>query len=137
MAVWAWADAEMPANRQFKITQLGLGIFDDCEVEITGAYLEIDGNPMEFKVGTTTDGKDITALNVAMAMHPKWPGLPPKATALECSERSLSRIMKAMKENGLAVQASSKQAGWELTEEAINHLSMTGELAIKKGGEGA
>lgn len=130
-------DAEIPVPKRFKITQIGLGVEDECGAEIKGAHLEIDGNPMEFKVGTTTDGKDITALTVAMAMHPKWPGLPGMATTLGCSERSLSRIMKAMKENGLAVQASSRQAGWELTEEAINHLSMTGELAIKKGGEGA
>lgn len=55
------------------------------------------------------------------------------ATALGCSERSLSRIMKGMKDNGLAVQAASRQAGWELTEEAINHLSMTGLLAMGGG----
>lgn len=125
-------DAELPANRLFKITQLGLAIFDDCGVEITGAYLEIDGNPMEFKVGTRTNGSDILALDVAKAMHPKWPGVPPMATALGCSERSLSRIMRAMKDNGMAVQASSKQAGWELTEAAIDYLSMTGALVLKK-----
>lgn len=126
-------DAELPANRLFKITQLGLGVFDDCGVEINGAHLEIDGNPMEFKVGTRTNGTDITALDVAKAIHPKWLGVPPTATKLGCSERSLSRIMRAMKDNGLATQAS-KQSGWELTEEAINHLSMTGELAMNKDG---
>lgn len=124
-------DAEIPTPKRFKITKLGLGVFDDCEVEITGAYLEIDGNPLEFKVGTRQNGGDITALDVARAMHPKWPGVPPMTTALGCSERSISRIMKAMKENGMAVQASSKQAGWELTEEAINHLSMAADLALK------
>lgn len=124
-------DAEIPVPKKFKITKLGLGVFDDCEVEITGAYLEIDGNPLEFKVGTRQNGGDITALDVARAMHPKWPGVPPMCDALKCSQRSISRIMKAMKENGMAVQASSKQAGWELTEEAINHLSMAADLALK------
>lgn len=128
-------DAEIPTPKRFKITQIGLGVEDECGTEIQGAHLEIDGNPMEFKVGARTTGADITALDVARAMHPKWIGLPPMATALGCSDRSLSRIMKAMKENGLAVQASSKQAGWELTEEAINHLSMTGKLAINRGDE--
>lgn len=125
-------DAEMPANRQFKITQLGLGIFDDCEVEITGAYLEIDGNPMEFKVGTATDGKDILALDVATAMHPKWQGVAPMCDALKCSQRSISRIMKAMKDNGLAVQASSRGSSWQLTEAAIDYLSMTGKMVVDK-----
>lgn len=125
-------DAEMPANRQFKITQLGLGIFDDCDVEITGAYLEIDGNPMEFKVGTATDGKDILALQVAAAMHPKWPGVPGMCDALKCSQRSISRIMKAMKDNGLAVQASSRGSSWQLTEAAIDYLSMTGKIVLDK-----
>lgn len=124
-------DAEIPAPKKFKITKLGLGVFDDCEVEITGAYLEIDGNPLEFKVGTRQNGGDITALDVARAMHPKWPGVPPMCDALKCSQRSISRIMKAMKDNGMAVQASSKQAGWELTDEAINHLSMAADLVLK------
>lgn len=125
-------DAEMPANRQFKITQLGLGIFDDCEVEITGAYLEIDGNPMEFKVGTATDGKDILALDVAKAMNPKWQGVVAMCDALKCSQRSISRIMKAMKDNGLAVQASSRGSSWQLTEAAIDYLSMTGKIVLDK-----
>ena len=125
-------DAELPANRMFKITQTGLGIKDECDVEINGAYLEIDGNPLDFKVGTRTNGSDILARDVARAMYPKWLGVPPTASALGCSERSLSRIMKAMKDNGLAVQASSKQAGWELTEEAINQYSMTAEIVLDK-----
>jgi hypothetical protein len=120
-------DAEMPADRHFKIAQIGLGIEDDCGVEIHGAYLEIDGNPLEFKVGTRTNGTDITALDVAKAMHPTWPGVPPMAIALGCSERSLSRVMKAMKDNGMA---DGGKGGWNLTEEAINHLSMTGHLIM-------
>lgn len=128
-------DAEIPAPRKFKITQLGLGIQDDCGVEINGAYLQVDGNPMDFKVGTRQNGGDITALDVARLMHPKWPGAIPMCDALKCSQRSISRIMKSMKDNGLAVQASSKQSGWELTEEAINHLSMAADLVIKKAND--
>jgi hypothetical protein len=124
-------DAEMPADRRFKISQIGLGMEDDCGVEITGAYLEIDGNPLDFKVGTRTNGTDIKAIDVAKLMHPKWPGSAPMVATLGCSERSLSRIMKAMKDNAMAVQASSKQAGWELTEEAINQLSLTGFFVVE------
>jgi hypothetical protein len=124
-------DAEIPCDRHFRIVQIGLGIEDECGIEITGAHLEMDGNPLEFKVGTRTNGSDITALDVAKVMHPKWPGVPPMVTSLGCSERSLSRIMKAMRDNGMATQAVSKQAGWELTEEAINHLSMTGFLVVE------
>jgi len=53
------------------------------------------------------------------------------ATNLGCSERALSNIMKAMKDNGLAVQGANRKNGWELTEQAIDHLSMTAELAIE------
>ena len=120
-------DAEMPAERRFKITQIGLGVEDDCGVEIMGAYIEVDGNPLEFKVGTRTNGTDITALDVAKAMYPKWPGVPPMAASLGCSDRSISRVMKAMKDNNMA---SGGKGGWELTEEAINHLSMTGFLVL-------
>ena len=131
MQVTKMKDAEIPANRRFKITQIGLSVEDDCGVEITGAYLEIDGNPLEFKVGTRQNGTDITALDVAKAMYPRWPGVPPMASTLGCSERSMSRVMKAMKDQGMAVQASSKQAGWELTEAAIDHLSMTGFIVVE------
>jgi len=124
-------DAEIPADRHFRISQIDLGIKDDCDVEITGAFLEIDGNPLDFKVGSRTNGSDLTALDVAKAMYPKWPGVPPMAASLGCSDRSLSRIMKAMKDLGMAEQASSRQAGWYLTEQAIDHLSMTGFVAIQ------
>ena len=120
-------DSEIPDTRRFKIAQTGLGVTDDCGIEIMGAYLEIDGNPLEFKVGTRTNGTDITALDVAKAMHPKWPGVPPMVATLGCSERSLSRVMKAMKDNGMA---DGGKGGWYLTEAAINHLSMTGFLAL-------
>jgi len=124
-------DAEMPAKRRFKIVQTGLGMHDECDVEITGAYLEVDGNPLEFVVGKRTNGTDISAMDVARAMYPKWPGVPPMATTLGCSERSLSRVMKAMGDNGMAVQASSRQSGWALTEDAINHLSMSGHIVLE------
>lgn len=124
-------DAELPSDRRFKISQLGLDITDDCGVEITGAYLEVDGNPLEFKVGTRQNGGDITALDVAKAMYPKWIGVPPMAASLGCSDRSISRIMKAMKDNGMAVQSSNKREGWELTEIAIDHLSMTGFIVVE------
>jgi hypothetical protein len=121
-------DAEIPTDRRFKITQIGLGMEDDCGVEITGAYIEVDGNPMDFKVGARTNGTDLTALDVAKAMYPRWPGVPPMAATLGVSERSLSRIMKAMRDSNMA---TGGKGGWELTEEAINHLSMTGFLALQ------
>ena len=123
-------DAELPADRRFRISQIGLGIEDDCGLEINGAHLEVDGNPLEFKVGTRTNGTDITALDVAKAMHPKWPGVPPMALSLGCSERSISRVMKAMKDNSMA---DGGKGGWSLSEVAIDHLSMTGFLVL--GGE--
>ena len=124
-------DAEQPSPRRFRIAQIGLGVMDECGIEITGAHLEIDGNPLDFRVGTSTSGAPISALQVARAMHPAWPGSPAMAVTLKCSERSLSRIMRGMKDQGLAVQASSKQAGWSLSEAAIDHLSMTGAMLME------
>lgn len=120
-------DAEVPANRRFKITQIGLGVEDEVGVEINGAYLEIDGNPLDVKVGNRTNGTELTALDVAKAMYPKWLGVPPMASTLGCSERVLSRIMKTMKDNGLA---DGGKGGWELTDKALDHLSMTGHMIM-------
>jgi len=126
-------DAEMPHPRRFKIEQIGLGITDDCEVEITGAYLKLDGNPLELKVGKRANGTDISALDVAKAIHPKWPGAAPLAIALGCSDRAVSRMMAALRDAGLAAQSGAgKSSPWALTETAIDHLSMTGELAMNK-----
>lgn len=120
-------DAEIPAARRFKITQTGLGITDDCDIEITGAYLEVDGNPLDFVVGKRTNGSDVTAIEVAKAIYPKWPGVPPIVASLGCSDRSLSRMMGTMRDQGLVVKANGTK-GWELTDRAINELSMTGHL---------
>ncbi len=124
-------DAEMPESKRFKITQIGLGVVDSCDVEITGAYIEFDGNPLEVKVGSRLNGQPINAIDVVRLMQKGWPGAPVMATSLGCSERALSNIMKAMKDNGMAVQGANRKNGWELTEQAIDHLSMTAELAIE------
>lgn len=133
-------DAEIPQPRRFKIKQLGLGITDECDVEITGAYLEIDGNPLEFKVGRRQNGSEITALDVAKLIHPQWPGVAPIATELGVSQKSINRIMHAMRDAGMAVKdGTANSSPWRLTEDAINHLSMTGELVMRKhegGSEG-
>jgi hypothetical protein len=124
-------DAEMPEPRRFKIVQVGLGVLDSCDVEITGAYIKVDGNPLDFQVGSRINGQPIKALDVVKLMHPTWPGAPAMATGLGCSERALSNIMRSMANAGMAVQSSNRKAGWALTEDAIDHLSMTGQLAIE------
>jgi hypothetical protein len=124
-------DAEVPANRLFKIEQIGLDVFDDCGVEITGAYIKPDGNPLEFKVGATRAGQDIMATDVVKAMWPQWPGVPPMAAILGCSERTLSRIMTQLKSSGLAAQ-KTKTGPWELTEKGLSELELTGYCAVQK-----
>ncbi len=129
-------DAPIPEPRNFKIAQIGLGVLDDCGVEITGAYLQTDGNPLDFRVGSRRDGTEIKAIEVIKAMWPQWPGVPPMAATLGCSERSLSRIMIQLKGAGLVSQ-KSKTGPWDLTEKALGDLEMTGhctiENAINKG----
>jgi hypothetical protein len=123
-------EAEIPSGRRFKITQIGLGVEDDCGIEITGACLEVDGNPLEFVVGKRTNGTELMALDVIKAMHPRWPGVPPMVAALGCSERSLTRIMGTMKDQGLVIKQKGGK-GYDLAEKAIDDLSLTGFLAIE------
>jgi hypothetical protein len=123
-------DAEMPEAKRFKITQIGLGVVDSCDVEITGAYIQFDGNPLEVKVGSRINGQPINAIDVVKLMQQGWPGAPAMAASLGCSERALSNIMKAMKDNGMAAQGANRKNGWELTEQAIDHLSMTAALVL-------
>jgi hypothetical protein len=123
-------DAEMPEAKRFKITQIGLGVVDSCDVEITGAYIQFDGSPLEVKVGSRINGQPINAIDVVKLMQQGWPGAPAMAASLGCSERALSNIMKAMKDNGMAAQGANRKNGWELTEQAIDHLSMTAALVL-------
>lgn len=132
MQVTKMKEAEIPSQRNFKIAQVGLGVEDECGVEITGAYLEVDGCPLDFPVGKRTNGTDIKALDVAKAMHPRWPGVPPMVLTLGCSERSLSRIMKTMRDQGL-VTSQKGSKGYDLAEKAIQELSMTGFLLLENG----
>ncbi len=124
-------DAEIPADKKFKISQIGLGVEDNVGLEITGAYLEIDGNPLDFVIGKRTNGTDLTGLDVAKSMYPKWVGRTATAVVLGCSEKSISRHMQKMHDSGMATQKGGKSSDWELTEEAINYLSMTGFILLQ------
>jgi hypothetical protein len=127
-------DAEIPADKKFKISQIGLGVEDNVGLEITGAYLEVDGNPLDFVVGKRINGTDITAMDVAKAMYPKWVGRTPMAVVLGCSEKTISNYMTKMKDSALATRTGGRTSDWELTEQAIDYLSMTGFLALHSNG---
>lgn len=128
-------DADTPSPKLFAITETGLGVRDDCDVEIMGAFLKIDGDPLLFKVGLRTNGSEITAKDVVKSMHKGWPGAIPMAAELGCSERSLNRIMKAMKDNGMAdsYNRGATNKGWELSEKALNEFSQGGGILLNKG----
>jgi len=106
---------------------IGLGVDDSDGIEIMGAYLELDGNLMESKVGACQDGSAITALDVAKAMSGGWRGTPEMAIRLGCGARSISTIMARMKDAGLAVFLGSNR-GWELSPKALDAVSMTGAM---------
>ena len=80
-------------------------------------------------MGKKQDGREITALEVTKVLYPSWKGVPPTVTLLGCSERTLSRIMKTMHDQGLAKKVQGSK-GWELTDKALNELSMTGYMAM-------
>lgn len=132
MKVTKMKDAETPAEKAFAITQIGLDIRDDCDVEIMGAYIKIDGDPLLFKVGIRTNGSDILAKDVVTAMHKGWPGSVPMAATLGCSERTLSRIMKSMQDSSLAqtFHHGGSKRGWELSEKALDEFSKSGGMIL-------
>lgn len=125
-------DAELPTEKRFKISSIGLGVEDEAGVEIQGAYLEQDGDPLEFRIGARKNGKEITAGEFIKAMYPKWPGNPGLCEALGISDRSVSKLIKVMVQAGLIVSRGAKQAGYELTEKAIGLKSKRGLEILHK-----
>jgi hypothetical protein len=124
-------DAEMPAVRRFRIKPIGLDVIDAAGVEIQGAYLELDGSPLDVKVGVDIKGKDIPALRVVRILYHGWNGADVLAAELGASTRGISRMLSAMKDAGLVYQeGGSKRSPWALTELAIDQLSMTGEFVL-------
>lgn len=132
LTVTKMKDAEVPAPRSFAIKQIGLGVRDDCDVEITGAYLINGQNPLEYVVGKAQDGTELKALTVAKIMYPAWPGAHVAALELKCSERTISRIMGNMKSAGIVHQCTTPAGGrtWALTDKGLDALSMTGHIIL-------
>jgi hypothetical protein len=126
-------DAEMPKEKRFKISQIGLGRFDENGEEIIGAYLELDGNPLDMQVGKRgangggKKGDPITAMDIVKEMHPKWQGSVSIEKKFDVPARSVTRILAAMRDAGWVTGGQGK-AGYVLTARAIDAYSMTGEL---------
>jgi hypothetical protein len=135
MQVTKMKDAEMPAAKRFKIKQVGLGVRDEADVEITGAYIEVDGDPLDFEVAK--NGKVVVkAIDVARLMIKEWPGAQALSLDLGVSERTVGSIMKQLADAGLATRSGNKRsAGWELTDKALSYFSLTGNELLMQNDE--
>ena len=132
MVVTKMKDAEMPAAKRFKIQQVGLGVMDEADVEITGAYIEVAGDPLDFEVAR--NGKVVVkALDVARLMFDQWPGAQALAAELGVSERTIGNVMKQLSDAGLTARLNNKRsAGWELTDKARSAFSLAGNELIMR-----
>lgn len=97
-------DAEMPLERTFKITSVVLGQ-DPDGIEITGAVVVPDGNPIEFQVGTRADGRAITAGDVVKQFVEHVRGHEAAAIGLNCGQKAARTAIQKVVQAGLIEKA--------------------------------
>lgn len=121
-------DAETPAQKNFRIQQVIVGQHDD-DVEIVSATIVPDGNPLNIDVGTRKNGTKVTALDVIAEMHRiGWRGYEVMAESLGMTKISMRRTV----ETCITAKLIEKDGRtFSISQEAMNHYSMTGALLIK------
>jgi AAA domain len=134
MTVTKMKDAEMPVPKRFRIKQIGLGVMDEADVEITGAYLEVDGDPLDFEV-VKHGKKVIKAIDVVRLMYKEWPGAEVMSVELGVSKRTIATVMKQLSDAGLAAKAGGQTSKWELTEKTLSYFSLTGNELLMNADE--
>ena len=123
-------DAELPPPQRFRIKQIDLDVVDEEGQPITGAYIERDGDPLDWTVVKNVKGKPITARQVVQAIYPTWPGRTELATSLEVSNSLIDKIYDALHKAGLVERGANRRDGWKVTEQAMK-LSLGGEMLFK------
>lgn len=97
-------DAEMPLERTFKITSVTLGT-DPDGIDITGAVVVPDGNPIEFQVGCRTDGRSITAGDIVKQFVEHVKGYEAMAIGLNCGQKAARSSVLKVVQAGLLEKA--------------------------------
>ena len=123
-------DAELPPPQRFRIKQIDLDVVDEDGQPITGAYIERDGDPLDWTVVKNVKGKPVTARQVIQAIYPNWPGRPNLATALEVGNTAIDKIYEALHKANLIERGVNRKDGWKVTEQAMK-LSLGGEMLFK------
>lgn len=93
-------DAEVPLERTFKITGVTLGT-DADGIDITGAVIVSDGSPLEFQVGSRSDGKAITAGDIVKMIIDHVKGYEQLAIALQCGAKAARTATEKTQQAGL------------------------------------
>lgn len=124
-------DAELPPPQRFRIKQIDLNVVDEDGQPITGAYIERDGDPLDWTVVKNVKGKPVTARQVIQAIYPNWPGRPNLATALEVGNTAIDKIYEALHKANLIERGLNRKDGWKVTEQAMK-LSLGGEMLFGK-----
>lgn len=127
-------DAEIPPPQRFRIKQIDLDVIDEDGQPITGAYIERDGDPLDWTVVKNVSGKPITARQVIQAIYPNWPGRTELATSLKVSNSSIDKIYDALHKADLVERGANRKDGWKVTEQAMR-LSLGGEMLFKNNND--
>jgi hypothetical protein len=86
-------DAESPADRHFKIKQVEISR-DKDDIPINGAYLDVDGDPLDFAVGKSKTGQEIFARDVVKAIKDGWNGYETLGFDLNCTTNQARKIVE-------------------------------------------
>lgn len=97
-------DAEMPLERSFKITSVTLGQ-DADGIEITGAVVVPDGNPIEFQVGSRVNGQAVTAGDIVKQFVDHVKGYEAMAVSLNCGQKAARTAIQKVVQAGLLEKA--------------------------------
>jgi len=120
-------DAEMPPDMTFKFKVVELG--EVGGVEVDSVVLEPHDDAFAYKVGTDSEGQDITAKQVIEAVDRGWLPFSELKDVLGCTQASAQRAVKRCAEKGLLVKDGQ---GYKLSEKASQALSLTGRNLVRK-----
>lgn len=124
-------DAEMPAPQRFRIKQIDLDVVDEDGVTIRGAFIEKEGDPLDFEVAKTKSGRVVVAREVVQLIYTKWPGRTEIIEALQIGDATLDRIYKRMAQEGLVERGSNPKAGWKLSDKAREQFEISGGALLE------
>lgn len=104
---------------------------DEQGVTIRGAFIEREGDPLDFEVCKTKSGRVVIAREVVQLVYTKWPGRTEMIEALQIGETTLDRIYKRMAQEGLVERGSNPKHGWKLSDKAREQFEISGGALLE------